>query len=233
MGAALGAGHRVHLVDDDRLDAAQGLARLRGEQQEQRLRRGDEDVGRLGAGSAGARRPGCRRSGSRRRCRARAGRAGSRRAGCRSAGRAGCARRRRRAPSSGRRRGPGSAAGGPRRRRRRRAGRGTRGTPRASCPSRSGRRRACCCPALIASQAPAGRPWVGEGALEPRPGGGGEATDRRHTMILAPGTDTRRSGRSTGELPFLDREWDRTVFWSFSTHDHGRAGDCAAEVSGS
>ncbi len=46
VGAALGAGDRVHLVDDDRLDTAQRLAGLRGEQQEQRLRRGDEDVGR-------------------------------------------------------------------------------------------------------------------------------------------------------------------------------------------
>ena len=46
MGAALGAGDGVHLVDDHRLDAAQRLARLRGEHQEQRLGRGDQDVGR-------------------------------------------------------------------------------------------------------------------------------------------------------------------------------------------
>src|SRR6266545_1328218 len=45
--AALGADHRVHLVDDHRLDLAERLPRLRGEQEEERLRRGDEDVGRL------------------------------------------------------------------------------------------------------------------------------------------------------------------------------------------
>ena len=48
VGAALGAGHGVHLVDDHRLDAAQALAGLAGEHQEQRLRRRDHDVGRLG-----------------------------------------------------------------------------------------------------------------------------------------------------------------------------------------
>jgi hypothetical protein len=46
--AALVARHRVHLVHDDRFHAAQGLPGLRGKQQEQRLGRGDEDVGRLG-----------------------------------------------------------------------------------------------------------------------------------------------------------------------------------------
>ena len=45
--AALRPGDRVHLVDDHRLDAAQRLARLRGEDQEQGLGRGDEDVGRV------------------------------------------------------------------------------------------------------------------------------------------------------------------------------------------
>ena len=47
MGAALGAGDRVHLVEDQRLDAPQRLARLRREQQVERLRRRDQDVGRL------------------------------------------------------------------------------------------------------------------------------------------------------------------------------------------
>ena len=46
MCAALGGADRVHLVDDDRVDAAQRLARRGGEQQEQRLRGGDQDVGR-------------------------------------------------------------------------------------------------------------------------------------------------------------------------------------------
>jgi hypothetical protein len=62
VGAALAAGDRVHLVDDDGLDVPQRLARLRREQQEQRLGRGDEDVGRVpgeppslvGGGVAGA-----------------------------------------------------------------------------------------------------------------------------------------------------------------------------------
>ena len=45
VGAALGAGQRVHLVDDDRLDAGERLAGGRGEDEEQRLGRGDEDVG--------------------------------------------------------------------------------------------------------------------------------------------------------------------------------------------
>ena len=47
MRAALGAGDRVHLVHDHRLDAAQRLARLRGQHQEERLGRRDQDVRRL------------------------------------------------------------------------------------------------------------------------------------------------------------------------------------------
>ena len=47
VGAALVARDGVHLVHDDRLDPAQGLPGLRGEQQEERLRGGDEDVRRL------------------------------------------------------------------------------------------------------------------------------------------------------------------------------------------
>ena len=47
VGAALRAGDRVHLVEDQRLDPAQGLARGRGEHQVERLRRRDQDVGRL------------------------------------------------------------------------------------------------------------------------------------------------------------------------------------------
>ena len=100
VGAALASGDGVHLVDDDGLDAAEGLARLRGEHQEQRLGRGDEDVGRLarqpapllGGGVTGpdadaelgqlaALPPTGRRCG-----------------GCRPAAPGGCARRRRRAP---------------------------------------------------------------------------------------------------------------------------------------
>jgi hypothetical protein len=48
VGAALGAGHGVDLVDDDRLDAGQRLPGLRGEDEEQGLGRRDEHV----AGSA-------------------------------------------------------------------------------------------------------------------------------------------------------------------------------------
>ena len=47
VGAALGPGDRVDLVDDDVLDAAQDLARLAREQQVQALGGRDEDVGRV------------------------------------------------------------------------------------------------------------------------------------------------------------------------------------------
>ncbi len=46
VGAALGGGHRVDLVDDHDLDVSQGLARRRGEHQVERLGSGDQDVGR-------------------------------------------------------------------------------------------------------------------------------------------------------------------------------------------
>ena len=46
MGAALGAGDGVHLVDDHGLDPAQHLPALRGEEQIERLGGGDQDVGR-------------------------------------------------------------------------------------------------------------------------------------------------------------------------------------------
>ena len=63
VGAALGAGHGMDLVHDHRLDARQGRPGRRRQQQEQRLRGGDEDVGRssgeasavVGRGVAGAR----------------------------------------------------------------------------------------------------------------------------------------------------------------------------------
>ncbi len=53
MGSPLGAGDGVHLVDDDRLHAAQALAGGRGEDQVERLGRRDEDV-RWGAGQPAA-----------------------------------------------------------------------------------------------------------------------------------------------------------------------------------
>jgi hypothetical protein len=46
VGAALGGGDRVHLVDDHRLDAGKRLPRGGREQQKQGLRRGDQDVWR-------------------------------------------------------------------------------------------------------------------------------------------------------------------------------------------
>ena len=48
MRAAFGAGYRVHLVDDHGVDTEQRLARRRREDEEQRLGRRDQDVGRLG-----------------------------------------------------------------------------------------------------------------------------------------------------------------------------------------
>ena len=48
MRAALGGGDGVHLVDDHRVHFAQGLARLAGEHQIERLGSGDEDVGGIG-----------------------------------------------------------------------------------------------------------------------------------------------------------------------------------------
>ena len=47
MGAALRPCDGVHLVEDQRLDRPQHLARLRREDEEERLGRRDEDVGRL------------------------------------------------------------------------------------------------------------------------------------------------------------------------------------------
>jgi hypothetical protein len=47
VSSALRARDGVHLVHDHGLDSAQGLPRLRGEQQEERLRGRDQDVGRV------------------------------------------------------------------------------------------------------------------------------------------------------------------------------------------
>ena len=47
--AALGGGDGMDLVHDHRLDGAQHVARRRGQHQVQRLRRGDQDVGRIAA----------------------------------------------------------------------------------------------------------------------------------------------------------------------------------------
>ena len=62
VGAALAGHQRVDLVDDDRLDGAQPVAGVRGQQQVQRLGRGDQDVGRL-APELRRSRAGCRRCG--------------------------------------------------------------------------------------------------------------------------------------------------------------------------
>ena len=53
VSAALGGNEGVNLVDDDRVDGAQSLGGLRGEQQVERLGRGDENLGGM-AGKAGA-----------------------------------------------------------------------------------------------------------------------------------------------------------------------------------
>ena len=107
--AALAGDQRVDLVDDHRVHRRQPLARVRGQQQEQRLGRGDEDVRRLAqearalAGRRVAGADGDLGRGHRRR------RAAARRWRCRPAARAGCARRPPPAPSAARRRARGSA----------------------------------------------------------------------------------------------------------------------------
>ena len=106
--AALGRDQRVDLIDDHRLDRAQPLPRVRGEQQVQRLRRGDQDVGRIAGEPRALRR---RRVAAPHRDRRdpvqrRRGRPPTRR--CRRAARAGSAPRPPPAPSAARRRGRGS-----------------------------------------------------------------------------------------------------------------------------
>ena len=107
--AALRAGKRVDLVDDHPLDAAQRLARGRGEQQVERLGRGDEDVRRtlaeratlVGGRVAGAHRRRGPRAPPRPGC--------APRARCPPAASAGCGSRRGPAPSAATR--TGRAAG--------------------------------------------------------------------------------------------------------------------------
>ncbi len=106
MRAALVAGERVNLVDDGRLDGAQHVpARLRAEQDVQRLRRRDEDVRRLPAHARALRSAACRPYAPRR------GSAPRRACGLRTRGRclrearAGSSRCRSTAPSAVRRRG--------------------------------------------------------------------------------------------------------------------------------
>ena len=141
MRAALVRDERVDLVDDDRLDAAQHLAHVRRQHQVDRLRRGDQDVGRIAKESRafGLRRVaacGWRSTGARTLRRAR--RRGWR---FRSAARAGCARRRRPALSAARcrRRGSGAPSADAARTS---TGRAPRGTRSAFCRCRSGRRSA-------------------------------------------------------------------------------------------
>ena len=118
------------------LDAAQRSRAPASQQQVERLGRGDQDVGRVAAKRAplvGRRVAGADGDAAPRAARRRAlGRA----ARCRPAARAGCARRRRPAPSAARRRARGSRALRRRARLGTSAGRGTRGTRRASCRCR-------------------------------------------------------------------------------------------------
>ena len=99
VGAALGPGDRVDLVDDHVLDALEDLARLAGEQEVEALGGRDEDVRRVAdevAALVGGRVAGPRwRSRCCGGCVAEARRPRGR---CRRAGRGGCARRRRSAP---------------------------------------------------------------------------------------------------------------------------------------
>ena len=141
----------VDLVHDHGLHRGQHRAGLRGQDQEERLGGGDQDVGRLAQHARALRRPGCRRCGCRRRARGRPRRARGPRARCPRAARAGCAPRPRPAPAAARRRRRGSAprGGG---RARTSAGRWRRGTRPASCPSRWARRPARSSPPRMAGQ---------------------------------------------------------------------------------
>ena len=98
MGAALGAGHGVDLVDDHGLDVTQALAGLAGQHQEQRLGGRDQDVGRrarqgASLGGRGVTRPDADADLGHPLAEALGGLSDARRAA-----RAGCARRRRPAP---------------------------------------------------------------------------------------------------------------------------------------
>ena len=136
--AALGGRQGVDLVDDHPPDAAQGLASLRREHQVERLRRGDEDVGRVRHQRAAGRGPGCRRCARPPAARGRAARPSARRrAGCRRAGPAGSSRRRRPARAAARRRGR-ACAPWDRAAVRSPGGRSPTGTRPGSCPSRWG-----------------------------------------------------------------------------------------------
>ena len=107
--AALGRHQRVDLVDDDRVDRAQRLAGVRGQQQIERLGRRDQDVGRLAQEPRALDRRACRRSGWRPSADDGRRRAATRGWRCRPAARAGCARCRPPAPSAARCRARGSA----------------------------------------------------------------------------------------------------------------------------
>ena len=98
VGAALGAGHGVDLVDDHGLDVAQALAGLAGQHQEQRLGGRDQDVGRRARQRATLRGRGVTRPDADTDLGQPGARGARRSAGCRRGATAGCARRRRRGP---------------------------------------------------------------------------------------------------------------------------------------
>ena len=154
VGAALGRGHDVDLVDDHRRDAAERLARLRGQHQVERFRRRDQDVGRRPqqtATFAGVRVPGP--DADRRHVGERRSRDARPPPGCPPGVRAGSSRCRPRARAAARCTGRGSALRA-RGAARRPSGRSPTGTPRGSCPSRWARGAACCGPSAIG-----GQPW--------------------------------------------------------------------------
>ena len=98
VGAALARGDRVDLVDDDRFDRRQGLARLGRQQQVERLGRRDQNVGRRPRDAGPLRRRRVARPDGDRWNAVRGAEARGRSPRCRRSERGGCARRRRRAP---------------------------------------------------------------------------------------------------------------------------------------
>ena len=185
VGAALGPGDGVDLVDDHRADAGEDVLPARGEQQVEALGGGDQDVGRACAASAAGRAGACRRCAPPRTPRAAPGPAARRPRRCRPAARAGCARRRSSGPSAAT--GRAAAAAAARQAVGHDAVQAPTGTRRASCRSRSAPGSGC-----------ARRP---RSAASPAPGRRSAPRTRPRTTRAPAGGRARGRGRPPGPAP--------------------------------